>query len=136
MRKAKLFGHTLGFVEWTILLLALAVGTYKWAQKEETPPPAEAPVAQIASILGYDASDSHINVEVWLMKYRLEFDKADKDYQVIREINFLRKSFLEKCFIETAAKDKYNRLSDVQVQSCLKEADTKTEEAQAYWSKK
>jgi hypothetical protein len=131
-QKFTLLGWTMGWIEWLILFGVLAYGVYDHFDKK---PPPLTTVQEVESVFLGSDDDNTKSVDVWLMKYQLDFDRADKEYQDGRDLRFFKHSFLKKCLTEVAEKNG-PRLSDAWVRECLEKADREAFAAQEYWKKK
>lgn len=136
-RKFDLFGWSLGWFEWLIILAALVYGVYCHfeAKEEMAAMPTEVSVADVASVFGVRDDGQDKSVDIWTTKFKLEFDATDERYRAERELRFFEQTLLQRCLLKTASTND-GHLSDKQVANCQTSSIKEATEAQAYWNKK
>ncbi|MCY1430769.1 hypothetical protein D9M71_467220 [compost metagenome] len=134
-QKFTLLGWTMGWIEWLVLMAAMTYGVWHYFDGKEVVFPAEVTINDVESVSLGNVDDGPKAVDLWLMKFQLDFDRTEKEMSDARELRYFKQAYLKKCLIETAAANG-QLLSAAYVAACLKKADLEALEAVEYWKKK
>lgn len=135
-QKFTLFGWTMGWIEWAILIALVAYGFWNRHDFVETKPDSAAvSVEDVASVIGFTDDGQDKAVDIWLMKFQLDFDRMEKEFSESRDLRYFNKTLLKKCLIETASANG-QLLPTSYVVACQKKAELEAIDALEYWKKK